>query len=283
MARRSTKASFFTFPTSKTNIMAIITRNASSSHWYHRDGTACHEIIAKSSGLPRPTTVKDARVLNLVPSVTSVIGIKAKPGLDIWKQDNAIMAALSTPRNPSEEEKDWHSRIAEESNRIGREAAEWGTLIHEQCEQFCRDGAFLGTGEILDYVAGYADWHRENVIDSIHVEKSVVGELGYAGRLDLYAMVNFGGVPRRAVIDYKSQKLKGKPKGAFYKEWEIQLAAYGDCLREEGEEMPVLISVIIPSDAPGPVQTKVWENPENALKAFHACHALWCYEKGYEP
>jgi len=263
--------------------MALISRSESSSHWYHRDGKACHEVIAKGSGLPRPTNVKDARALNLVPSVTNVIGIKAKPGLDIWKQDNAIMAALSTPRNPSEEERDWHSRIAEESNRIGHEAAEWGTLIHEQCEQLVTGGAFLGTGEVLPYVQGFADWHRENVIETINAEKSVVGELGYAGRLDLYAIVNHAGVRRRAVIDYKSQRLKGKAKGNFYKEWAIQLAAYGACLRDENGDLPLLISVLIPSDDPGPVQVNVWDNAEGALKAFHACHALWCYEKGYQP
>ena len=41
-----------------------INRKEKSSHWYHRDGTSCHEVIAKTTGLPRPTTVADARKLN---------------------------------------------------------------------------------------------------------------------------------------------------------------------------------------------------------------------------
>lgn len=260
--------------------MALIQRPERDAHWYHRDGSSCHTVIAKTTGLPRQTTVADARKLNLIPSVTNVLGMKAKPALNTWLQDNAILAALATPQKPGESEPDWHSRIAEESNRIGKDAAEWGTLIHAQIESFATTGAFDGTGEILQYVEGYERWHRENVEQVIAAEQSVVGDIGYAGRLDLHAML-IGG--RRAVIDAKSQKLKGKPKANFYLEWSMQLAAYADCLREPGEPLPMLVSVIIPSDVPGPVQVKVWENGEEALKAFHACFELWCFDRNYRP
>jgi hypothetical protein len=63
----------------------------------------------------------------------------------------------------------------------------------------------------------------------------------------------------------------------------MQLAAYGDCLREEGEPLPALISLIIPADAPGPASPKEWDNGVAALDAFHACFRLWCYEKDYTP
>ena len=263
--------------------MALIKRDERSSHWYSRTGESCHTVIAKTTGLPRATNVTDARKLGLIPSVTNVIGIKAKPALNTWLQDNAILAALNTPRYPGEVDGDYHSRIATVSDSIGKEAAEWGTLLHEQIEQYVTGGAFLGTGEILEYVADVERWIRENVVTVISSEESVVGDIGYAGRLDLYAMIKHGDGVRRAVIDFKSQKLRGKPKGNFYKEWEIQLAAYADCLREPGDELPLLVSIIIPSVNPGPVQVKVWENGEGGLKAFKACFALWCYEKGYEP
>lgn len=258
--------------------MSTITRKPQSSHWYHRDGTACHEVIGKSTGLPRPTTVADARKMDLIPSVTNILGMKAKPALITWLQDNAIRAALATPRRDGEPEEQWHSRIAEESDRIGSEAAEWGTLIHEQCEQFATQGACLGTGEILQYVEPFVDWFCANVTEVEATEKSIVAPLGYAGRLDLLACYQ----GRRAVIDYKSQKLKGKAKGSFYKEWPMQLAAYGDPMRIDGE-LPLLVSVIIPSDIPGPVQVKVWDREEEALEAFRACFRLWCYEKDYTP
>jgi hypothetical protein len=257
-----------------------INRKAESSHWYHRDGTACHEVIGKSTGLPRPTTVADARKMNLVPSVTNILGMKAKPALTTWLQDNAIRAALTTPQNPGEPEEQWHSRIAEESDRIGREAAEWGTLLHEQVESYATTGAFTATGEILDYVRGVEKWLKEEIETTISAEQSVVGELGYAGRLDLYAIRKNG---RRAVIDFKSQRLKGKRAPGFYKEWAMQLAAYADALKEEGDNPPDLISVIIPADVPGDVYVKQWDNGPAALDAFHACFRLWCFEKDYTP
>lgn len=257
-----------------------INRPERASHWYHRDGTACHEVIAKSTGLPRPTTVADARKLGLVPSVTNILSMKAKPALNTWLQDNAIRAALTTPQNPGEPDEVWHSRIAEESERIGREAAEWGTLLHAQLEEYLTTGAFTGTGEILDYLRGTEKWLKENIDHTISAEQSVVGDLGYAGRLDLHAMLKDG---RRAVIDFKSQKMVGKKGPSFYKEWAMQLAAYGDCLREPGDPLPVLISIAIPSDAPGPAFPKEWDNGIDALDAFHACFRLWCFEKGYTP
>ena len=260
--------------------MALINRNAHSSHWYHRDGTPCHEVIGKSTGLPRPTNVTDARKLNLIPSVTNILSMKAKPALNVWLQDNAIMAAVNTPQKDGEPREVWLSRIAEESERIGKEAAEWGTLLHEQIEQFSTGGAFMGTGEILDYVAGYEQWHRDYVETVISAEQSIVNDLGYAGRLDLHVMLKDG---RRAVIDAKSQKLNGKPKANFYIEWAMQLSAYGDCLREPSEPLPILMSVVIPSDKPGRVQVKEWDNGPVALDAFHACFKLWCFEKGYYP
>ena len=257
-----------------------ITRKPESSHWYHRDGTACHEVTAKTTGLPRPTTVADARKLGLVPSVTNILNMKAKPALNTWLQDNAIRAALTTPQNPGEPEDVWRSRIAEESERIGREAAEWGTLLHSHLETYLTTGAMTGPSEVLDYLRGAETWLRENVETAIQAEQSVVGDLGYAGRLDLYAVLKDG---RRAVIDFKSQRLVGKRAPGFYKEWAMQLAAYGDCLREDGEPLPSLISLIIPADAPGPAFPKEWDNGVAALDAFHACFRLWCFDRDYTP
>lgn len=262
--------------------MPLINRPERASHWYHTDGRACHEVPAAKTGLPRATTLRDARKLNLIPSVTNILNMKAKPALDVWKQDNAIMAALNTPRRPGEAEEDWHARIAEESERIGREAAEFGTLIHEQIEEFNLHGAFLGTGEIVDYVRGYETWFRENVVEMIAAEDSIVGP-GYAGRRDLFALVKHEGRHRRAVVDAKSQKLKGKEKANFYIEWSMQLAAYAEATREEGEEAPLLISLVIPSDRKDAVQEKRWDNYDQALRAFRACQTLWCFDKDYYP
>jgi hypothetical protein len=261
--------------------MALIKRRERDSHWYHRNGDPCHTVMGKTTGLPRPTTVTDAKKMNLVPSVTNILGMKAKPALDVWKLDKAILAAIQLERMGGETDEMFASRIAEASEEETRKAAEWGTLLHEQIEHYNVNKVFSGTSEILQYVAGYEQWYRDNVIEVISAEQSCVSSKGYAGRLDIYAMINHEGRARRAIVDAKSQRLKGKRNGVFYLEWAMQLAAYAECITEPEEERPLLVSLLIPSDAPGPIQPKIWDNYEQALAAFMACFTLWKYDKGY--
>ena len=60
----------------------IIARAAESVHWYGQDGSPQYTVTAKD-GQQRPTTLRDARKFNLVPSVTTVLKVAAKPGLDV--------------------------------------------------------------------------------------------------------------------------------------------------------------------------------------------------------
>ena len=49
-----------------------------SGHWYTKDGEPMYTIVG-ANGVERNTTLRDARSLGLVPSVTTVIGLVAKP------------------------------------------------------------------------------------------------------------------------------------------------------------------------------------------------------------
>jgi hypothetical protein len=86
-----------------------MTHIAESLHWYDRHGRPCYEVMSKP-GVMRPTTLRDARKLNLVPSVTNIIRCAAAPGLEIWKQQQVMMAALTlqgpqqSPRRPGSSE-----------------------------------------------------------------------------------------------------------------------------------------------------------------------------------
>ncbi len=76
--------------------MIIKTVDSESGHWYAADGSPAYRIIGKN-GKERNTTVKDARERNLVPSVTTVLGLVAKPGLNTWLQQQVLLAALTLP------------------------------------------------------------------------------------------------------------------------------------------------------------------------------------------
>ena len=68
-----------------------------AAHWYQRDGQPLHTVLS-AKGEPRPTTLRDARKLDLLPSVTNILGVIAKPELTAWLQEQAVMAALTLPR-----------------------------------------------------------------------------------------------------------------------------------------------------------------------------------------
>ena len=60
-------------------------RASESNHWYTRDGVPRYTVIGKN-GKERATTLRDARTENLVPSVTTVLNVAAKPALTQWLQ-----------------------------------------------------------------------------------------------------------------------------------------------------------------------------------------------------
>ena len=63
-----------------------------SGHWYDKDGNPAYTQPNKSKpGETRPTTLRDAKAQNLSPSVTTVLKIMAARGLEIWKQNPAII------------------------------------------------------------------------------------------------------------------------------------------------------------------------------------------------
>ena len=77
--------------------MLIKDSQSESGHWYDKNGNPAYEIIG-ANGKQRNTTLRDAKKLGLLPSVTTVIGAVAKPGLNRWLQEQAILAALTLPR-----------------------------------------------------------------------------------------------------------------------------------------------------------------------------------------
>ena len=108
--------------------MIVKEKVAESGHWYTKDGTPAYTTEGKT-GL-RATTLRDARKLGLLPSVTTIINQLSKAGLDTWKQQQVLLAALTLPRLPDEPEQEWLARVMQDSKAQGKEAAERGTAIH---------------------------------------------------------------------------------------------------------------------------------------------------------
>ena len=92
----------------------ILIEREEPSHWYLRDGRPFHSVPT-IDGLTRPVTLRDARKTLALPSVTNLLGILAKPGLDAWKVEQGIIAALTLPRDPAEPLDQFAKRVAIDS------------------------------------------------------------------------------------------------------------------------------------------------------------------------
>ena len=242
--------------------MLIKDSQSESGHWYDESGNCAYEIIG-ANGKQRATTLRDAKKLGLLPSVTTVIGVAAKPGLDRWKQEQAILAALTLPRLDGEEEKDWLSRVLSDSRAQGKDAAARGTAIHNIIESFF-DGILLesvptycrNVENALQAAYGARAWLPE--VSASHTE------LKFGGKVDLYAKADkIKGVPG-VVVDFKTKEVPLE-KVVPYDEHIMQMAAYRELLGLEGARCGIMFVNGLTNEV------KLCEIPENELQKGLKC------------
>ena len=203
----------------------IIARAAESVHWYKQDGGPQYTVKAKD-GSDRPTTLRDARKMNLVPSVTTVLKIAAKPGLEAWKQEQMLLAALTLPRTPEETEQAFIARVVADSKETGKQAAEAGTRIHESIEQW-----FGGKRDVEHKTAALSvdericEHFKTHPCQEWLVERSFADPMGFGGKVDLFCMADQY-APTGIVADIKTKDFGPDDKVDAYDEHLMQLAAY---------------------------------------------------------
>jgi hypothetical protein len=93
-------------------------------------GEPYHQIAKKDGTGTRPVTLADARKVLALPSVTNVLAVLAKPGLDAWKIEQGIMAALTLPRVADEPLDMFARRVVTDMGEQVERAADFGTSIH---------------------------------------------------------------------------------------------------------------------------------------------------------
>lgn len=200
----------------------IIARVPEGTHWYRAEDGAPQYTVKAKDGSDRRTTLRDARIMNLVPSVTTVMKIMAKPGLDVWKNEQLLLAAMTLPRKPEETEKEFITRIVADSKETGKQAAEKGTRIHESIERWYageRNVEHVETAKafeisVFEHFKTHPDhkWRTEIAFSS---------PLGFGGKVDLHSTEGLG-----IVVDAKSKDFGPDDKVDAYDEMLMQLAAY---------------------------------------------------------
>lgn len=175
-----------------------------------------YTVIGKN-GKERDTTLRDARLLSLVPSVTTIIKEANAEGLNHWKQEQVLLAALTLPRHPDETEAFWLKRIWADSREHAKNAAARGTAIHAAIQ-----GHYEGVPpdpEYWEHVKGAAAAISERFpgIDW-KAEQSFAHQLGYGGKIDLHSA--------NIVLDIKTKEFADPGKIETYDEHAMQLSAY---------------------------------------------------------
>jgi hypothetical protein len=202
--------------------MAEFIKDYTSCHWYDRAGKPVFEVMGKTGKMIR-TTVKHAREQGLLPSVTTILGILAKPELEIWKQEQVLLASLTLPKIDGEDDKSYIKRIIEDSKAQSEVAIGFGKAVHTYCEGIVKRENV--PQEVIDLIP---EKTREAIKDLfktfeevIYSEKSLANS-HFAGTLDL--LIKKDG--KLYLPDIKTQgTTEGKPF-RVYDTWEYQMSAY---------------------------------------------------------
>jgi hypothetical protein len=241
-----------------------------AGHYYWPDGRPAYTIVG-ANGKERNTTLRDARKLNLYPSVTTITGMAAAPGLERWKQEQVLLAALTLEKLSGESEADWVKRVWEDSKQQAKQAAERGTEIHGAIERSLQNRSVPpdlqpyvdAARDQLDRCFGPQDWAAE---------KSFAHPLGYGGKVDLHSP--------RVLVDFKT---KDGPLTdlRLYDNHFMQLGAYAHGLNIESA---ICAIVFVRRDEPEAV-TKMPGDTDmlRGWTMFQALLQYWQAKTGHRP
>ncbi len=252
------------------NTLSATKFKSESGHWYTRDGEPMYTIIG-ANGKERNTTLRDAKKEGFVPSVTTILGMVAKPSLENWKINQALNSALTLEKKDNESLEEFAYRCKQDSKEIGRKAAERGTEIHANIEK-----GFLGLGTSSTYEI-IQSWLDENFPDEEWIaEDSFCANQGYGGKIDLYSKSGI-------FVDFKTKdNLKGKdPAKLVYDDHGMQLSAYAQGCNIDN---PQRVSIFVDREDTDLVACHIWdtESHEKHKQMFNSILQFWQLVKNYE-
>jgi len=245
--------------------MSTIIKSETSSHWYAADGTPAYGA-----------TLREARKQNLLPSVTTILKAWPAPQLEVWKQEQILLAALTMPEAERAKHPDLHElaqSIIASSREEAAKAADWGTRMHDAVTTYLTTKTAVD-GEMGPWLAKFVEWYDANVAKVRLTEQVVVNtDHGYAGRIDAVVNLKNGQV---CLWDIKCRSVK-KGKPAVYDSMVMQLAAYHTCLARAGLWCNEFISMTINRDAPEAPYIYSWSPDEvqEGMDNWALCRKVW--------
>ncbi len=242
--------------------MTTMLRIPQKAHWYTRAGQPMHEVPKKDGGF-KPTTIREARTMDLLPSATNILGIINKYGLNDWKNKHFALAGVRYgQRFPHEEEMALAQRSIDETGEETFDESVFGTRLH---------AAIAGHGpvdsDLQPYIEGFLHWNNIQGLHTLATEESFATDT-YGGTLDWR-----GTIARwpagEWVLDWTTQRTQPNKKPNFFAEKGAQLASYA-----MAKGVDHIATVVISYTEIGRIESKVWPLAE-MYTAFQAAKELW--------
>jgi len=239
------------------------------SHWYGRDGSPRYEIIGKTTGRPRPVTIRDARENDWLPSTTTILKVLHKQALVEWLCEQAALAVLTSPRKPGEELDAFVNRVLHEEKQQDQEAQaarDLGTAIHTAIELALAGKPSDPSLEPFVSPAVQAILKTGSVQQT---ERIVVGDR-YAGKLD--ALTRDNGL----LTVWDTKTTKNLPKNGSYDEHKLQTASYAKALGNTGDLKVQTANLYVSTSKPGEIKVDTQQDwPETYERGFKPLTDVW--------
>lgn len=244
-----------------------------AGHWYSQDGTPVFEVMGSKGKLVK-ANLTHARKLGLLPGITTILKVAAKPQLTTWLRRQSILAALTLPRHESETEDQWLDRVTDDADSIGGAAAEEGTRIHAAIERSFLGQSFdpnytdhvLSVRLLLQTRCGEQSWSPE---------KSFASPLGYGSKADLHCP--------QWIIDFKGKDGDQEVLDALdlYDDHYMQLAATKHGLGYESAKCAI---VYVSRTHPGACSFVEAEPAklDTGYKMFQCLLSFWRLKNNYD-
>lgn len=249
-----------------------------SGHWYTRDGRLVESVPSADGKRSVKPTIRHARELDLVPSVTTIISQMAAPGLDKWKQRQLLIAAMTLPRIDGESDEARAKRIIEDAAEQGSRAAEEGTRLHAALARYFTDKTLPQEPAHVAAVAAVDKWLAGLGVTEVRAEVGFASPPGFGGTIDLTFRIG----PMVGIVDYKSVDDDKLAKWKPYERYGWQLAGYGSGLWATPTDHYWNIAIGRES---GNIVVHKWERSDmrDNFNVFDLLLQLWQIRNKYEP
>ena len=253
-------------------------------HWYDRSLRQV-ETVESAKGQPIRPDIRHARKLDFAPGVTTILKAADKPALTAYLQRQAIMSALTLPREAGESDDTYVARVLADSKEHARQAADLGTEIHAAVEIGIRDGAaptkhaetVRAIQTTLEMTMGSRSWRTESV---------AVSYLGYGTKSDLHSAAAEG---RMAVVLDLKTKDGDTADQKLWDEHPEQLAATARALHDtfpgDGYDRAVCGIIFVSRTIPGnhKLVLALPEQVVDGMARFRALLRYWQLKNRHRP